>query len=116
MDIDCLLDMVDQHMQAIEIHTQVIENHLSDIKGGGSTDLGLAQTRPTSYLFDFALVNNNLAHPVPTSMNLQPVPLTAPQGSGYTVIAADVVDEQYPWRHDSDKLARELMAWYKQWK
>jgi hypothetical protein len=49
-------------------------------------------------------------------MNLQPVPLTASQGSGYTVIAADVVDEQYPWRHDSDKLARELMAWYKQWK
>ncbi len=107
---------LDQHMQAIETHTQVVENHLSDIEGGGSTDLDLAQTRSTSYLFDFALVNNNLVHPVPTSMNLQPVPLTASQGSGYTVIAADVVDEQYPWRHDSDKLAREVMAWYKQWK
>jgi len=24
-----------------------------------------------------------------------------------------VVDEQHPWRHDSTKLADQLLAWYK---
>jgi hypothetical protein len=27
---------------------------------------------------------------------------------------ADVVDDRFPWRHDSDKLARAVLRWYEQ--
>jgi hypothetical protein len=37
------------------------------------------------------------------------VPLDFPSRVGYRVIAADLVDPVYPWRHDSDKLARALL-------
>lgn len=102
---------VDDHLEAIEAHTRVIDNRLAEMEGEG--DISSMQAPARSYLFDHALANNNQAHPIPTSMNLQPVPLTASSERGYTVIAADVVDELHPWRHDSFKLANELMAWYK---
>ncbi len=102
---------VDDHLEAIEAHTRVIDNRLAEMEGEG--DISSMQAPARSYLFDHALVNNNQSHPIPASMNLQPVPLTTRSGRGYTVIAADVVDELHPWRHDSFKLANELMAWYK---
>jgi len=48
----------------------------------------------------------------PPSWNFQQVALRKPLGTGYSVIAADVVDEQRPWRHHPEKLARVLMNWY----
>jgi uncharacterized cofD-like protein len=79
---------LDDHMQAIEAHASVN--------------------------FRYVLANSNLAHPIPDAMShLYSILPTAPAGSRYEVIAADVVDEQYPWRHDSVKLADELISWYK---
>ncbi|MGC8877590.1 MAG: gluconeogenesis factor YvcK family protein [Anaerolineae bacterium] len=63
-------------------------------------------------LFPYVLVNNNLADNPPPSWNFQQVALRKPLGAGYRVIAADVVDEQRPWRHHPEKLARVLMNWY----
>jgi len=85
-----------QYMQAIEAHSRS----------------GEARQVP---LFNYVLVNNNLAHPIPESMqHLTPVlPTAAPPNSGYQVIGADVVDEQQPWRHNSTKLANQLMDWFK---
>jgi uncharacterized cofD-like protein len=101
---------VADHLAAIEAHTQVIDNRLpdTDTDGGPSVQLPVK-----AYLFDHVLANNNQAHPIPAAMNLQPVSLSGSAEHSYTIIAADVVDELHPWRHDSVKLARELMTWYK---
>ncbi len=63
-------------------------------------------------LFHYVLVNSNLVDNPPPRWNFQQVVLRKPLGTGYHVIAADVVDEQHPWRHHPDKLARVLMNWY----
>lgn len=104
---------VEDHLEAIEAHTQVIDNYLPDMETDGGIPSADLQAPVKAYLFDHVLANNNQAHPIPVSMNLQPVSLTASAGRGYIVIAADVVDELHPWRHDSVKLAHELMVWYK---
>ncbi len=105
------------HIQAIEAHTLVLAY---ERPGTGIYDvkkLDRSQGQPAKpHLFDFVLANNRLDRPIPESMNLQPVSYVIPPDGGYTIIAADVVDEQYPWRHDSTKLANALMAWYKQQK
>ncbi len=100
---------LDDHVQAIEAHTNVIDHQLPVIEN----DTGFDQTRANhTNLFNFVLANNNLKHPIPASMNLQPVSPTPHRNNGYTVIEADVVDEEHPWRHDSIKLANQLMVWY----
>ncbi|MCL4299646.1 MAG: uridine diphosphate-N-acetylglucosamine-binding protein YvcK [Anaerolineae bacterium] len=82
---------LDDHVQAIEAHANLS--------------------------FNFVLANNNLAHSVPEDMShLQAILPIPPSDNRYAVIAADVVDEQHPWRHDPVKLADELMSWYKKFK
>lgn len=44
--------------------------------------------------------------------SLQMVALDYPPGDGYAVIAADLVDEATPWRHDPDKLAGKILFLY----
>lgn len=65
-------------------------------------------------LFPNVLANSRVAVEPPGSWNFNQVELREPLGSGYHTIAADVVDEQHPWRHDPDKLVREMVAWYEQ--
>ena len=104
---------LDDHIQVIKSHTNVVDNHLSELETHHSTDANHLQADASkTQLLEFALVNNNLAHPIPASMKLQPILSTPSDGNGYTVIEADVVDEQHPWRHDSVKLANQLMVWY----
>ncbi len=62
-------------------------------------------------LFSYVLANNRLLSST-EQPHLRPVALSYPSGSGYKVIAADVVDVAAPWRHDSTKLARELLRLY----
>lgn len=93
---------LDDHVEAIEKHTRIIED--SPGKGGPGTG---------ACLFDFVLANNNLDYPIPASMKLKPISPALSAGKGYQVVSADVVDEQHPWRHDPIKLAVELMNWHK---
>ena len=93
---------LDDHVQAIEKHTRVIED-----------SPGKAGPGRNACLFDFVLANSNLDHPIPTSMKLKPIIPALYTGKGYRVISTDVVDEKHPWRHDPVKLATELMDWYK---
>jgi hypothetical protein len=45
----------------------------------------------------------------------QPVDLRHSLQAGYQVIEADVVDQTVPWRHDSSRLAEEVLHfWRKQ--
>lgn len=79
---------VGQHMSALQRHT-----------GQG--------------MFPFVLANNNpiisLEQPY-----LQPVTLHYPLHAGYEVIAADVVDPAMPWRHDSGRLAEQVLCFYRE--
>jgi uncharacterized cofD-like protein len=77
-------------------HVQVIERHVG---------LGL---------FPFVLANNNMDHPLPADQRLSPVTIVTPVDARYEVFAADVVDEQRPWRHDPSKLAHVLMTMVEQ--
>ena len=64
-------------------------------------------------LFPFVLANDNLRPAQPEWNFTQVAPFTPP-GADYQVIAADVVDEQRPWRHNPAKLARALITWFEQ--
>ena len=59
-------------------------------------------------LFPNVLANNN---PLENEVlpYLQPVALRYPPDGGYQVLAGDVVDRVAPWRHDSKKLAEQLV-------
>lgn len=104
---------LDAHVRAIEIHTQTDQFPNSDAPFA-ETSHEFLQMQPGSYhLFNYVLANNNLTHPIPASMKLQPVYPAPPSDQSYQVVEADVVDEEHPWRHDSVKLAHQLMDWYK---
>ena len=107
---------LDDHVQAIEAHTTFIDNLIEHGAASSSDRQGGVGTQQNhGYLFNFVLANNNLKHPIPDSMShLQAILLPIHKSTGYQVIGADVVDEQYPWRHDSVKLAHQLMESFKQ--
>lgn len=62
-------------------------------------------------LFSFVLANNNL-NPSSEQSHLQPVVLEYPVDGGYEVVEADLIDPAAPWRHDSQKLADQIMHFY----
>ena len=93
---------VQDHINAIETHTQVVDSVLENAGG---------------FLFNYVLANSNQSHPIPQAMShLQPVLLNVAHNLGYQIVTADVVDEERPWRHDAVKLANKLMNWHKQLK
>jgi uncharacterized cofD-like protein len=62
-------------------------------------------------LFPAVLANSNLfAGPVPPGMQM--VALDGSSGAGYRGIAADLVDSAACWRHDSGKLAGQVLRYY----
>ena len=63
-------------------------------------------------LFPFVLANNR---PLPDQEqpHWQPVDLHHPDRAGYRVIAADVVDQTIQWRHDSGKLAEQVLRFWR---
>jgi uncharacterized cofD-like protein len=78
----------------LDDHIQMIERHVgADVFAG-------------------VLVNDNFRHVLPTGLSVKHVPITIPADTRYEVITDDVVNEQRPWRHDPDKLARVLMTIY----
>ena len=62
-------------------------------------------------LFPFVLANDNM-HPNPAHPDLEMVALRHPQDQGYSVFAADLITPAAPWRHDSQKLAQQIMGFY----
>jgi uncharacterized cofD-like protein len=62
-------------------------------------------------LFPCVLVNNNLIAST-EQPKLQPVALSYPAEGGYNVIESDMIDVTAPWRHDSKKLAEQIMHFY----
>ncbi len=107
---------LDDHIQAIEAHTHIVSHSLDDAFFVSLENRSLAALQQNKgHLFDFVLANNNLAYTIPDTMkHLQAVGADFNHTVGYQAIGGDVVDEKHPWRHDSEKLANQLMESYKQ--
>ena len=102
-------DLAD-HVQAIESHTDIIDIQQEDQH---EQNFFTAQ-RTKKTLFNYVLANNNQTRPIPENMShLKYVPFTHFESSEYQIIGADVIDEQFPWRHDATKLASAVMNWFK---
>ena len=70
-------------------HMRVLENHA----GGG--------------LFDIAIVNNNFLGNLPE--NVRWVVLGSDFDDNFLIYQHDLIDQEYPWRHDGDKLAQVII-------
>jgi uncharacterized cofD-like protein len=70
-------------------HLRVLENHA----GGG--------------LFDVAIINNNFLGNLP--VNVDWVSLGKDFDENYLIYQHDLIDQEYPWRHDGDKLAQVIV-------
>ncbi|MGD8996525.1 MAG: YvcK family protein [Anaerolineae bacterium] len=60
-------------------------------------------------LFPIVLANDNLDVDFESSPGVELVAPEIPPDAEYRVVASDLVDRLYPWRHDSNKLARTLL-------
>jgi len=63
-------------------------------------------------VFRHVLVNDNFNVKLDSYSATEFVSLDYEADGGYQVVSADVVDPQKPWRHDPQKLARNLMNFY----
>lgn len=61
-------------------------------------------------VFENVLVNDNFRARLPSHAQIEYV--KTDREAPYHFVHADVADEEHPWRHDPDKLAREIFKWY----
>lgn len=73
-----------------------------------------ALQRHVGDLFTVVLANNHIIPSRGEMARLEPVALPPETPPGYTLLTGDVIDEDRPWRHDSAKLARAIMALYQE--
>ncbi len=64
-----------------------------------------------SNFFTHILANNNLRHPSQSSLFNLIIPEIT-DTMPYGLVQADVIDTARPWRHNSDKLAAQLIKWF----
>jgi uncharacterized cofD-like protein len=64
------------------------------------------------HVLTHVLANSNLNYPLPTDLNRNLVIPELTDKMGHRLVAVDVIDETSPWRHDTKKLAKQLMQWY----
>jgi uncharacterized cofD-like protein len=81
------------HVEALKVHTQ-------------------------SPIFTTVLANDNWRGKLPPHAQIEFVTPRPQERSAHTladnVVLRDVVDDRFPWRHDPDKLAHEILRWYYQ--
>ncbi len=66
-------------------------------------------------VFKNVLANDNWRGSLPAHAQIDFVQPSLPlRESLHAYIFADVVDDKFPWRHDPEKLAREILRWYAQ--
>jgi uncharacterized cofD-like protein len=65
-------------------------------------------------VFHYVLANDNFDAQLPPQANIEFVPLIYDVEGKYQVITADLIDLENAWRHDSKKLARQVIEFYQQ--
>lgn len=68
-----------------------------------------------SGVFDIVLANNNFNVMQPPNWKSQLVHSEGELGNHWQLVRADLIDPTNPWRHNSEKLAREIMRIYQSW-
>ncbi|MGE5138210.1 MAG: gluconeogenesis factor YvcK family protein, partial [Rudaea sp.] len=63
-------------------------------------------------IFATVIANDNWRGKLPPSAHIEFVIPRGKSAPSYHYEFVDVVDEEHPWRHDPEKLAREIMRWY----
>lgn len=79
----------------VDAHVKVLQRHVGD-------------------LLPVVLANDHIIPSSGEMARLEPVALPAEPPVDYTLLTADVIDEERPWRHDSNKLARVIMSIYQE--
>ena len=79
----------------VDAHVRALQRHVGD-------------------LFTVVLANDRIIPSRGEMVYLEPVALPAEQPDKYTLLTADVIDEERPWRHDSAKLAQTILAIYQE--
>lgn len=67
-------------------------------------------------VFENVLVNNNFEGRLPAQPQIEFVKGNGADENlpGHFVVAADIVDDHFPWRHDPDKLGNTIIKWFQQ--
>ena len=79
----------------VDAHVRALQRHVGD-------------------LFTTVLANDHILPSAGDMAYLEPVALPAEQPKDYSLLTADVVDEERPWRHDSAKLAQVILSIYQE--
>lgn len=79
----------------VDAHVRALQRHVGD-------------------LFTTVLANDRIIPSRGEMAYLEPVALPAGQPASYTLLTADVIDEDRPWRHDPAKLAQAIVAIYQE--
>lgn len=109
--------LVPEIAQAVErsparkVYVSNVATQLGETEGFTVADhVGTIHTHVQRSLFPVVIANDNLEWAIEGSPAVELVPPDVPPDAQYRVITADLVDRACPWRHDSDKLARALLA------
>jgi uncharacterized cofD-like protein len=79
----------------VDAHVRALQRHVGD-------------------LFTTVLANDHILPSAGEMAYLEPVALPAERPKDYSLLTADVVDEERPWRHDSAKLAQVIVSIYQE--
>jgi len=63
-------------------------------------------------IFSTVIANNNFYFSLPDKSNSKIVHPRGDMNPDFEMILTDLVDESMPWRHDPNKLAKEIFKWY----
>ncbi len=104
--------------QAVKVYVSNVATQRGETDGFGVHEhIRALQIHVGQDLFQLVLANDHFPAPHPPGEGVTWVHLPTPHAmaaGGYRVITDDLVDLEQPWRHASDKLARRLLALYRE--
>lgn len=95
--------------RAVKVYVCNVATQRGETEGYSAADhVAALEAHVGSGLFPIVLVNNNLDIRFDAPAGVELVAARFPPTTNYKVVAEDLVDPTYPWRHDSEKLAQAL--------
>jgi uncharacterized cofD-like protein len=96
---------------AIKLYVCNVATQAGETTGYNVADhLGALRQHVGDDMITTVVANETFIGSRPPGAGVDWVRLPAPETVDYQLLTYDLVDRQYPWRHDSDKLAQALMA------
>jgi uncharacterized cofD-like protein len=96
--------------RAVKVYVCNVATQLGETQGYSVADhVNALTTHVGMSLFPTVLANNNLGVQLDAPAGVELVTVDDLLQGDYRVIALDLVDPDYPWRHASDKLGQALL-------